>query len=121
MICIIQYACKKDSSGNSGQPVISGVRSIDTTKRDSLFSEAMPGDLIVIQGNNFSGLQAVYFNDTSAYFNPAYATSTNIIVNIPSTAQTIATNPDVPNVVRVEKQLIRSACTWLLPGFILSH
>ena len=101
MICIIQYACKKDSAGSSGQPVISGVRSIDTTKRDSLFTEAMPGELIVIQGNNFSGLKAVYFNDTSAYFNPAYATSTNIIINIPSTAQTIATNPDVPNVVRV--------------------
>ncbi len=43
MTCIIQYACKKDSSGSSGQPVISGVRSIDTTKRDSLFAEAMPG------------------------------------------------------------------------------
>ncbi len=60
-----------------------------------------PDELIVIQGNNFSGLQAVYFNDTSAYFNPAYATNTNIIINIPSTAQTIATNPDVPNVIRV--------------------
>jgi hypothetical protein len=96
----VPYACKKEGGG-SGQPVVTGVRSIDTTERDSLFTEAVPGTLIVIEGNNFSGLQAVYFNDTSAYFNPSYVTSTNIIITIPSTAQTTATNPDVKNVIRI--------------------
>jgi hypothetical protein len=96
----IPYACKKEG-GSSGQPVVTGVRSIDTTERDSLFTQAVPGTLIVIEGNNFGGLQAVYFNDTSAYFNPSYATSTNIIITIPSTAQTSATNPDVKNIIRI--------------------
>jgi Surface glycan-binding protein B xyloglucan binding domain len=94
----IIYSCKKNDTGT---PVITGVRSIDTTARDSLFMAAIPGTLIVIQGSNFGGLQAVYFNDTSAYFNPAYVTNTNIIVRIPSSAQTKATDPNVKDVLRV--------------------
>jgi hypothetical protein len=96
----ITVACKKNGSG-SGQPVITNVRSIDTTKRDSFFTEAMPGQMIVIQGQDMGGLKAVYFNDTSAYFNPVYATSTDIIVTIPSTAQTAATNPNVPSTIKI--------------------
>src|SRR5215211_7186669 len=93
-------SCKKNDSGR-GMPVITNVRSVDTTKRDSSFTQAVPGTLIVIQGNNFSGLQAVYFNDTLAYFNPSYATNNNIIVTIPATAQTKATIPTVPDVIKV--------------------
>ena len=96
----IIYSCKKNDVG-SGTPVINSVRSIDTTQRDSSFTQAVPGTLIVIQGNNLAGLQAVYFNDTSAYFNPSYATNTNIIITIPATAQTKAANPNVPDVIRI--------------------
>jgi hypothetical protein len=96
----VLYSCKKNNSG-SGQPVITNVRSVDTTKRDSSFKQAVPGTLIVIQGNNFDGLKAVLFNDTSAYFNPSYATNTNIIINIPASAQTAATNPTVPSIIKV--------------------
>ena len=64
------FSCKKNDSG-TGQPVITKVRLVDTTKRDSTFTQAVPGTLVVIEGNNFSGVQAVLFNDTSAYFNPA--------------------------------------------------
>ncbi|MEO8109418.1 MAG: glycan-binding surface protein [Ginsengibacter sp.] len=94
------FSCKKNDSG-SGQPVITQVRAVDSTKRDSLFTQALPGTLIVIQGNNLDGLKAVYFNDTSAYFNPAYATSNNIIINIPASAQTAATDPNVPSIIKV--------------------
>lgn len=93
-------SCKKNDSG-SGTPVITQVRLVDTTKRDSTFKQAIPGTLIVIQGNNLGGLKAVYFNDTSAFFNPVYATNTNIIITIPSTAQTAATDPKVPSVIKV--------------------
>lgn len=95
----VLYACKKDN--NSGPPVIKNVRAVDTTKRDSFFVKAMPGTMIVIQGSNLGGLQAVFFNDTLAYFNPVYATSTNVIVTIPATAQTKATNPSVPDIIRL--------------------
>jgi hypothetical protein len=95
---LIQFGCKKNSSG---PPTITGIRLIDTTKRDSLFTRAMPGTEIVIQGNNLDGLKAVFFNDTSAYFNPVYATGSNVIVTIPSSAQTMATNPSVPGNIRL--------------------
>jgi len=92
-------SCKKNEG--RGTPVITDVRTVDTTKRDSTFTQAIPGTLIVIQGSNLGGLQAVYFNDTSAYFNPVYATDNNIIVTIPASAQTKATDPTVPDVIKV--------------------
>ncbi len=97
---VVLFSCKKNDSG-SGQPVITDVRAVDSTMRDSTFTEAMPGNLIVIQGTNLGGLQAVFFNDTSAYFNPVYATNTNVIISIPSTAQTTATDPNVPSTIRL--------------------
>lgn len=96
---IAPFACKRDNMG--GVPVITNVRAVDSTRRDSSFSEGKPGDLIVIQGSNLGGLQAVYFNDTLATFNPVYATSRNIIVYVPSVAQTVATDPGVSNEIRV--------------------
>lgn len=117
----IIFSCKKNDSG-TGQPVITQVRAVDTTKRDSTFNQAIPGTLIVIQGNNFSGLKAVLFNDTSAYFNPSYATNTNIIVNIPATAQTAATNPSVPNIIKVvtDHGTATYAFTLYLPPPVIS-
>ena len=96
---LVQFACKKDNAG--GMPVINNVRIVDSTKRDSFFTSALPGTLIVIQGTNLGGLQAVYFNDTAANFNPVYATNTNVIVAIPSTAQTKATDPNVPSSIKL--------------------
>ena len=96
---LVQFACKKNSNG--GPPVITNVRTPDPTKKDSSFNSAVPGTMIVIQGHGFEGLQAVYFNDTSAYFNPVYATGTNIIITVPSYAQTAATKPNVPSTLRL--------------------
>lgn len=95
----VQFACKKNS--NSGPPVVTNVRVPNPAEKDSSFTQALPGTLIVIQGHGFSGLEAVYFNDTSAYFNPVYTTDNNIIISIPSSAQTAATNPAVPSNIRI--------------------
>jgi len=96
---LIELACNKN--GSSGPPVITNVRSLDTTRRDSFFVQATPGTEIVILGNNLSGVKQVFFNDTLAFFNPVYNTSTNLIVTIPGTAKTAATNPNVPSLIRL--------------------
>lgn len=93
------FACKKNSGG--GTPVITHVRSLDSSKRDSFFVSAVPGNEIVIQGSNLQGAQAVIFNDTSASFNPVYNTNSTIIVVIPATAPTAAINPTVKNTLKV--------------------
>jgi hypothetical protein len=98
LVALIAFGCKKNESG---PPVITAVRVIDTTKIDSLFTQAIPGTEIVIEGSNLGGCQAIFFNDTSAYFNPVYVTNNNIIVVIPATAQTAATNPSVPSVIKL--------------------
>ena len=96
---LVQVACKKNSS--SGPPVVTGVRTPNPAMADSTFTQALPGTLIVIEGHGLSGLQAVYFNDTAAYFNPVYATDKNVIVSIPTYAQTAATKPTVPSTIKL--------------------
>jgi hypothetical protein len=98
-MAVFQFACKKNNSG--GTPVITHVRTVSPAEADSFFTQALPGALIVIQGSGFSGLEAVYFNDSAAAVNPVYVTSTNIIVSIPSGTQTLATDPKVPNLIKV--------------------
>lgn len=98
LLGVLQFACKKN---NSGTPVIKDVRTVSPAEADSFFTQALPGSLIVIQGSGFSGLQAVYFNDSAAAVNPVYTTDNNIIVSIPSGTQTAATDPKVPNQIRV--------------------
>ena len=113
---LVQFACKKNSSG--GQPVVKDVRSVTPAEADSFFKSALPGTLIVIQGSGFNGLQAVYFNDTAAAFNPVYATNTNIIVTIPATAQTAATDPSVPSMIKIVTShgTVSYPFTLYLPG-----
>ncbi|MHA4810975.1 glycan-binding surface protein [Flavitalea flava] len=96
---IIQVSCQK--SGNSGKPVITHVRAVDSTARDSFFVKTYPGTLIVIQGSNFDGLQHVYFNEFDAPFTVALTTSTNIIITIPSNSPTAPPLDKVSNTIRV--------------------
>src|SRR5579872_2012451 len=98
VLAVFQYACKKN---NAGAPVITHVRTVSPAEADSFFTQALPGSLIVIQGSGFTGLEAVYFNDSAAAVNPVYVTNTNIIVSIPSGTQTAATDPKVPSQIRV--------------------
>ena len=95
---LIQVACKKS---NSGAPVITHVRAIDSTARDSFFVKAFPGTLIVIQGNNFDGLEHVYFNDYDAPFNAALVSSNNITIPIPAAAPTAPPLSKVSNTIQV--------------------
>jgi len=99
IVGVVFFACKKNSTG--GTPVVKDVRTVNPATADRFFTQALPGSLIVIQGSGFSGLQAVYFNDTAANFNPVYATDNNIIVTIPATAQTAATNSKVPSQIKI--------------------
>jgi len=96
---LLELGCSKN--GGSGSPVITNIRPLDITKKDMKIIGASPGAEIVLQGHDLDGAQQIYFNDTLAYFNPVYNTSTNLIVTIPGTAQTAATNPSVPSTIRL--------------------
>src|SRR4051812_45984872 len=94
-------ACKKDHNDGQGTPEIKRVRMLVPTKNDSTITAAVPGTEVVLQGVNIGNAVNVYFNGAEARFNPAYNTTTNLIVIIPRTAPTAATVPDVPNQIRL--------------------
>ncbi len=52
---------------------------------DSTTTLGQPGRLYAILGENLQRTTAIYFNDVSVYFNPAFVTGTSIIVQIPVT------------------------------------
>lgn len=52
---------------------------------DSTTTLGVPGRLYAILGQNLQKTTAIYFNDVSVYLNPAYVTSTSILVTIPVT------------------------------------
>lgn len=95
---IIFVSCKKDEPG---PPVITQIRVPDPDKADSTFTQADPGTLIVIQGENLGGVLHVYFNNYEASFNSVFASDNNIIIWIPGEAPTEVIDPDVPHEIRV--------------------
>lgn len=99
MCCALFSFCKKDES--SAPPVITAVSLLDPAKQDSTFKETRPGTLILVTGTNLGGIVNIYFNGQSAYFNPTYNTNTHLIVTIPDDAPTEATDPNVPNNIRI--------------------
>ena len=97
---LLTNACKKDND-MAGPPMISAVSLLDSSRYDSTFVKALPGTLVLISGENLGGIVKVYFNEMEAYFNPTYNTNTSIIMTIPDNAPTEATDPDVPNKIRI--------------------
>ena len=99
LLCLL-WACTKDNE-SSGPPVIKKVSLLDSTRTDSAFTRALPGTLVLITGENLGGATNIYFNGMAAYFNPTYNTNTHVIITIPGNAPSEATDPDVPNKIRI--------------------
>jgi hypothetical protein len=95
---VMQIGCKKESSS---PPTIKAVRLLDSTHRDSTFTQALPGPAIIVEGSGFSGVLHVYFNNMDAPFNAALLSDKNILIRIPSNAPTQATDPNVPSLIKV--------------------
>lgn len=94
---LLFLSCEKE---HDGPPVIEQVRQLDSTKRDSFFTAALGGVIVVIQGHGFDGLQNVYFNGMETPFNQALNTDRSIVVQIPADAPT-EDQPGVPNNIRI--------------------
>ncbi len=101
-------ACQKNDDNVAPAPVITRVR---TVSKDSMYTYTVqsslttsytairtvpvafdstttlgqPGRMYAILGENLQKTTAIYFNDISVYFNPAFVTNTSIIVTIPVT------------------------------------
>lgn len=92
-------SCNEDDM--DGAPTITNVRLLDPEKADSSVTGALPGTLIVVQGQNLGSVLKVYFNDFEATFNSALGSNSNIIVNIPPNAPTKAVEAGVSNKIKV--------------------
>lgn len=97
-VCIL-VSCKDHSSDKI--PLINKVVVTDPALIDSSFVKAERGQMIVIVGENLETTKEIYINNQSISFNTNYVTSTSIIITIPSELELTATNPDLPNEIRI--------------------
>src|SRR5690606_20408712 len=94
-------ACKEEDEINVGPPTIERVRNTDPTTADSAFTSATLGSTLAILGNNLLGTQQVYLNDYPLGVNTAYVTNNSVIVTVGDSVPTVATDPNVPNTLRL--------------------
>lgn len=96
-------SCQEEDENdiNVGPPQIERVRTTDPTTTDSALTSATLGTTLAIMGNNFLGTQQVYLNDYPLGVNTAYVTNNSVIVTVTDSVPTVATNPDVPNTLRI--------------------
>lgn len=96
---MVFVSCTDDSENNA--PVIHGVRMIEPEYADSLFNEAVPGQSIVIVGENLATTSEIYINDQKVQFQGTYVTDTHIILTIPSEIELTGMNPSLKNEIRL--------------------
>ncbi len=101
-IAMLSLASCSDDDNGGGQPVIECVRTTDPEKADSTFTDAMVGQMILIQGTNLNDAKHIYINNQDVYFNKNYNTSTHIIVTIPSELVVHGMDESLPLEIRVE-------------------
>ena len=102
IVCLMQVlffaSCSSDGD-KYGQPVITGIRSIENP--DSLFTDGERWQLIVIMGHHLDGAKEIYINDQKISFNPTYVTSTNIILSIPEKLKLVGEDPSLRPEIRL--------------------
>lgn len=94
-------SCQEEDEISVGPPTIERVRTTDPTTVDSSLTSATLGTTLSIMGTNFLGTQQVYLNDYPLGVNTAYVTNNAVIVTVSDSVPTVATNPDVPNTLRL--------------------
>ena len=82
---LFQFACKKEGA-DSNPPKISQLRAISPAPNDSVLTAALPGQYVVIQGQNLRSAYNITFNGFQANFNTGIFSDENLVVAVPQIA-----------------------------------
>lgn len=91
-------ACSDNEGG--GTPEILSICS--TSNLDSTYTEAQPGQMVMVQGRNLGGVKKVMVNGQESGINLTLCTSTHIIMTIPSDVQLYGEHASFKNEIVVE-------------------
>ncbi len=101
LLTVALGSCQEEDEISVGPPLIERVRTTDPSTIDSAFTSTTLGSTIAILGTNFLGTQEVYLNDYPLGVNTAYVTNNSVIVTVGDSVPTVATDPNVPNKLRL--------------------
>ena len=80
-ICTLFASCKTEEIGS---PVITGVRNYALAPGDSVVKSLIPGQWIVLTGQNLKNATQITFDGVPATFNSALSSDTYTVVQVPS-------------------------------------
>ena len=106
LICTMGLVSCEDSNDSSDSPMnITAVYLEDARSPvpDRKVEYARLGQTLRLEGSGFSGVQKIYINGRSTYFNATFVTDKNIIVQISKETPTMEAKPEVRNKIILEK------------------
>ncbi|MDR2650946.1 MAG: glycan-binding surface protein [Prevotellaceae bacterium] len=99
-------SCKDDDNDNLNTPMkITAVYLEDAQSSvpDRLVEYARLGQTLRLEGSGFNGLQKIYINGRSTFFNTALLTDVNVLVSISGETPILDADPSLRNTIVLEK------------------
>ena len=102
---VVLSSCKKEDDGLDTPMTIAKVylENVNSSVPDREVEFARLGQTLRLEGSGFIGVQKVYINGYSTYFNPVFVTNNSMLVNISRETPTLEALDDVRNTIRLEK------------------
>jgi hypothetical protein len=95
LILIFSPACKKETN----PPVINEIRNYTTAPGDSILQSLIPGQWVVISGENLSNVVQISFDGIPATINNALYSDNSVVVQVPSVIPFPSVVPDDFNII----------------------
>lgn len=89
--CLLAVSCEQSLDADV-DPVVRFIKPCDPAIGDRLLTEVAMGGTVAVIGEGLGDVCKIAFNDQVCKLNPAFVTSTSIIVTVPSTMPTEVTN-----------------------------
>lgn len=99
-------SCEDDDKSDSSPITVTSIHLSDADDEvpDRTLNYVRLGYLIRIEGSGFTGMQKIYINGVSAYFNTTLMSDNSMIIKVPNDAPTVEATEDVRNTIRFVKK-----------------
>jgi len=100
MILIVTMLVSCNNDDLNGAPVITAVRNYAPAPNDTLVTTIVPGQWIVIHGNNLKDATQIKFNGSPAQFDAVLFSNNKAVVQVPSSLPYNNLDPDIVNTIQ---------------------
>lgn len=100
-------ACNNDEDEFDSTPIVVNavyLQDAESSVPDREVEFVRLGQVLRIEGSGFNGMQKVYVNGYSTYFNPVYVSNNSMLIQVSGETPTVEADEDVRNTIKFEKK-----------------